>query len=189
MNKQEYLDQLRKKLKGFEEEEVKSALVYCEEYFEEAQDEQQVMQDLGTPSKFVAQLKAESIISKKEKQGSFHSIWILILGICSLPITVPLAFSLIVFIFCICIVLGCIFVSLVLCFFSAAIVGGVMLVTAIYHSSFDGNMLVLVGGGIICIGLTLLLVCAICETIQKFSIWGTKIVSFLYQKVKERKSV
>ncbi len=189
MSKQEYLAQLQELLKGYDEEEVNSVLAYCEEYFEEASDEQQAMLELGTPSKFVAQLKAESIISKKEKQGSFHSIWILILGICSLPITLPLAFVIIVFIFCICIVLGCIVLSLVLCFFSAAIVGGVMLGTAVYHSSFDGNMLVLIGGGIISVGLTLLLVCVIYETIQKLSIWGTKIASFLYQKVKERKSV
>lgn len=189
MNKAKYLEQLQKKLKGFDEEEVRNALAYCEEYFEEASDDQEAILELGTPSKFVAQLKAESILSKKEKQASFHNMWILILGICSLPITLPLAFAIIVFIFCIYVAIGCIILALILCLFSTIMVGIVMIGAAVYNASFDGNMLVLIGGSMLSIGLALLLVCAIYGMVKQFRIWGTKTVSFIYQKVKERRSV
>lgn len=64
MSKQEYIHQLKAKLKGLDEKEIEDAITYCEEYFDDAGEgnEEQVIKDLGTPGKFAAQLKAESII-------------------------------------------------------------------------------------------------------------------------------
>ena len=36
MSKQEYIHQLKAKLKGLDEKEIEDAITYCEEYFDDA---------------------------------------------------------------------------------------------------------------------------------------------------------
>ena len=94
MSKQEYIHQLKAKLKGLDEKEIEDAITYCEEYFDDAGEgnEEQVIKDLGTPGKFAAQLKAESIIREEEtgtkkKNSAFRNFldcahWIVCFAAC-----------------------------------------------------------------------------------------------------------
>lgn len=182
MYKQEYLRQLRKELKGFDEEEVKKALAYCEEYFDEAQDEQQVMQDLGSPSQFVAQLKKDTGIDVDEQKKTY-SIWSnILLGVCCIPIIgvgVIVAFSLLL-------VFGCIILSLVLSMISAVVIGFGSL---FYISSFDGSMLLFLGIGVACIGFSLLWICALYFMVKLCKDWGKRGILYMHKKIKERRVV
>ena len=102
MKKAEYIAELKRRLANFSPSEVEDAVSYCEEYFEEAGDgnDQQVIDDLGTPAQFAAQLKAERSIRQEQQHrnyrrgnnpnSSLKNAGMIILGICALPIALPL---------------------------------------------------------------------------------------------------
>ena len=105
MKKAEYIAELKRRLANFSPSEVEDAVSYCEEYFEEAGDgnDQQVIDDLGTPAQFAAQLKAERSIRQEQQHrnyrrgnnpnSSLKNAGMIILGICALPIALPLLFA------------------------------------------------------------------------------------------------
>ena len=66
MSKQQYLEELRVRLKGLSQDEIEDALSYREEYFDDAGEgnEQQVIADLGSPYKFAAQIRADAEIRR-----------------------------------------------------------------------------------------------------------------------------
>lgn len=102
MKKAEYIAELKRRLANFSPSEVEDAVSYCEEYFEEAGNgnDQQVIDDLGTPAQFAAQLKAERSIRQEQQHrgyrrgnnpnSSLKNAGMIILGICALPIALPL---------------------------------------------------------------------------------------------------
>ena len=103
MNKEQYIEELKQRLNGMDDCDIKDAIDYCEEYFDEAGEgnEQEVINDLGTPAKFAAQIRAESTIrrasSKTRKSNqrttansSLKNLGIILVGVCALPIALPL---------------------------------------------------------------------------------------------------
>lgn len=74
MKKAEYIAELKRRLANFSPSEVEDAVSYCEEYFEEAGDgnDQQVIDDLGTPAQFAAQLKAERSIRQEQQHRNYR---------------------------------------------------------------------------------------------------------------------
>jgi len=100
MNKNEFLAQLRSKLRGLPADEVETALAYYDEYFDEAgeQNEQSVIAGLGSPSevasKIIGDFAVKSIDNKKTTtKTKLNIIWIIILGIFASPIALPLAIA------------------------------------------------------------------------------------------------
>lgn len=61
MNRQEFMNQLERLLSDVPEAERQDALAYYEDYFDEAGPEQeaQVIQDLGSPGRVAATIKAD----------------------------------------------------------------------------------------------------------------------------------
>ncbi len=59
MNKEEYINQLRNNLSSLTDEEKESAIEYYSDYFDEANDDQKVIAELGSPEEL-----AKSIIEK-----------------------------------------------------------------------------------------------------------------------------
>lgn len=59
MTRKEYLEELRKRISNLPKEEIEEAITYYENYFDEAEDDEKVMNELGNPSKL-----AESILQK-----------------------------------------------------------------------------------------------------------------------------
>lgn len=113
MNKEKYLDQLRKLLRNLPQEEIDSAIEYVDEYFEEAGGEnfETAYNDLGSPQKFAAQIRAEHTIRQKTENQSFvqtgtkqqsqkHSGWVILVGILSLPLSFPVLVVVLAMILC-----------------------------------------------------------------------------------------
>lgn len=140
MSKQEYIHQLKAKLKGLDEKEIEDAITYCEEYFDDAGEgnEEQVIKDLGTPGKFAAQLKAESIIREEEtgtkkKNSAFRNFWIVLIGLCALPLAFPILLVVAIILFTVFIIALSLLFALVVSAFAIITSGFPLLVNAFLH--------------------------------------------------------
>ena len=99
MNKREFLERLKSELSGLPADEAEAAMEYYKEYFDEAgtENEEQVAAGLGSPKRAAAQIKAEyaaKILESGEKTGAkkgLSAVWWIIIGICSAPLSIPLA--------------------------------------------------------------------------------------------------
>lgn len=98
MNKEQFLAQLRYKLRRLPAEEVDNALLYYEEYFDEAgpANQDQVIAALGTPEQVASQIIGEFAIKqmdqpqKNPRQG-MHTVWVVLLAIFASPLALPLS--------------------------------------------------------------------------------------------------
>lgn len=99
MTRNEFMAVLRKELKKLPQEEIDAAVDYYEEYFDEAgpEMEAQVIEELGSPKKIAGQIKADYAVRKlDEEEGSaarkgLSAVWWVIIGICSAPVSIPVA--------------------------------------------------------------------------------------------------
>lgn len=146
MKKAEYIAELKRRLANFSPSEVEDAVSYCEEYFEEAGDgnDQQVIDDLGTPAQFAAQLKAERSIRQEQQHrnyrrgndpnSSLKNAGMIILGICALPIALPLLFAAIAVMFALVITVFALGVAGIVSFASILITGIPLMASAVTYA-------------------------------------------------------
>lgn len=168
MDKKQYLYELAKQLKDMDQEEFDDALRYLEEYFEEAgpENEQKVIQELGTPSKYAAQIKAEATIkstylydTQNPPKSSVKKMWLIVLGICALPIAGPLALAGVALIFALFMLVFAFAVA-----GAAFILAGIILFIPLLTSSFGlfsvnfYSGLVALGSSLLLLGIILLLI-------------------------------
>ena len=112
MTKNEYIQIVQSRLSGLDRKDVSDALVYLNEYFEEAgaQHEQDVIAELGAPDQYAAIIRADLAanvppripVAARTREGN-HSAWktigIIVLGICALPIALPLMIAVLALVF------------------------------------------------------------------------------------------
>ena len=98
MNRAEFFRQLEQQLQRVSKEEANAALEYYREYFDEAgpENEEQVIEELGSPGNIVTHLKAEVAMKQLQKEQptvkkGISAIWWVILAIFAAPIALPLA--------------------------------------------------------------------------------------------------
>ncbi len=96
MNRKEYMKLLYSRLAGLPPEERDAAMLYYEEYFEDAggQNEDKVIDELGNPESLAAQILAENTIRQTKKakptaRKGLSALWVVILGILALPAALP----------------------------------------------------------------------------------------------------
>lgn len=202
MNKEKYIARLRKLLRSLPEEEIESAVDYVAEYFEEATKEnfEQAYNDLGSPQKFAAQVKADYAIrqNKEEQQGetavksrpvskkkSHGSGWIILLGILSLPLSLPLLACVVVLIFCgilvVCmpvLILG----ILIACFLAATLFLARVAVSAVTVSLTSAA--IALAGVLIMAALFCLMIAGLLALIGKLVPWIIMKLGDLYYRLK-----
>ena len=188
MSKQQYLEELRVRLKGLSQDEIEDALSYCEEYFDDAGEgnEQQVKADLGSPYKFAAQIRADAEIRRHNttfandqnttKKSSLKSI-----------IALPLLLALVAVIFALFITIGAFAIAGLASVGAIAFTGFPLLVNGFYHLETPGNALIAIGGGLLCIGLGILLLLLFIWLIRTLLPAFMRLVTNLYHKAKEGK--
>ena len=188
MSKQQYLEELRVRLKGLSQDEIEDALSYCEEYFDDAGEgnEQQVIADLGSPYKFAAQIRADAEIRRHNttfandqnttKKSSLKSI-----------IALPLLLALVAVIFALFITIGAFAIAGLASVGAIAFTGFPLLVNGFYHLETPGNALIAIGGGLLCIGLGILLLLLFIWLIRTLLPAFMRLVTNLYHKAKEGK--
>lgn len=199
MSKQQYLEELRVRLKGLSQDEIEDALSYCEEYFDDAGEGRcnRIIADLGSPYKFAAQIRADAEIRRHNttfandqnttKKSSLKSIIAIILGICALPIALPLLLALVAVIFALFITIGAFAIAGLASVGAIAFTGFPLLVNGFYHLETPGNALIAIGGGLLCIGLGILLLLLFIWLIRTLLPAFMRLVTNLYHKAKEGK--
>lgn len=97
MNRKEYMQLLYQRLANLPPEERDAAMLYYEEYFEDGGmgQEEQIMEELGSPESLAAKILAESAIRETQKaqpspKKGLSVLWVVILGILALPVALPL---------------------------------------------------------------------------------------------------
>lgn len=118
MNRQEFILVLRRELKKLPPEEIVAATEFFEEFFDEvlangAKTEQEIIAELGGPKRVAAEIKADyaaRILDGEElpgeagsekKHSKVSAVWWVILGICSAPVSIPLACGIAFVAFCV----------------------------------------------------------------------------------------
>lgn len=101
MNRSEFFIKLEQGLSKVPKEEAEAALSYYHEYFDDAgeDNEQKVIEELGSPAQIAAKIKAESAVKELEQPApsvkkGISAIWWVILAIFAAPIALPIAIAL-----------------------------------------------------------------------------------------------
>ncbi|KOS63610.1 DUF1700 domain-containing protein [Lysinibacillus agricola] len=195
MNRASYLKKLRGKLQRLPAHEVDAALAYYEEYFDEAgeENEQQVIQQLGSPSHVASQIMADSALKDLEATSTstkknVTAIWLIILAILSAPLSLPLLAVAIALIFS----------------FGAVIFSFIIAIIAIVLSIFFGGIVALISGffiltqhwptallfmgvGFIVTGLGILLFPIVARFIKKIVVVCVEALGKLFHKIMKKR--
>ena len=161
MTKVEFMNELAGRLRHLPHEEYENAINYYLEYFDEAgeENEQKVIDELGSPQQIAAQIMADYAIKdmgnhpQNTKKG-ISTFWIVIASIFAMPIALPLTVLL-----GLCgVIVG---LSVLIVFLALLVVG-----------------IALVGGGILSIGVGLAVVTSSIPTTMLFSGTGMVLIGF-----------
>ena len=192
MNREEYIVELKQRLAGMSEAEIDDAIANCEEYFNEAADDAAAIAELGSPYRFAAQLKAESVMKEVQSEKTqkhpnvMKSLLWMFMGICALPIALPLALTaaillgvviLLLFVFAMLIV-----VLLGVCIYAAA----ASFVTGIMNITVPADMILHLGFSILCIGIAGFSFLAAYAFIKRFLPFFIKRLSDFYYRYGRR---
>lgn len=195
MDKETYIRILRRKLNGLNEEDIEDAIDYVSEYFDEAGEENlsSVLQELGSPSKFAATIKANTATrdfhcdvkqSPRANVSNLKKIVTICLGICALPVALPL----ILVMFALMFVFFCLMIAFALTAFAglmACLISGIPLIIRSFFLIGDtGNSLLNAGAGFISIGIGLLLMIGGIKLVRFMIPAFTGFITRLYTKLK-----
>ena len=167
MNKKEFLEAIRDRLKGLPEDEIKKSLDYYQEmiddYIEDGMSEEQALKEIGTVDEIVSQILMNVSLPKlvKEKVRPKHKVSAFVVILLSLgsPIWLPLllvAISIFLVIYIIIWSIVCVMYCIDFCFaaygIAAIAFSAVVISTGKYFSG-----LFTFGTGLISIGVAILL--------------------------------
>lgn len=193
MNRGEFITELRSRLARLPYEELESAVGYYEEYFEEAgvENEERVLQELGSPFQIARQIMADFAIKESEikppspKKGVW-TIWVIVLAILASPIALPLGIVCLTMLFTGVILIGTfIFVGgiLVITFLTTGI--GIFALTFRILFVDPLSALFSLGVSLVLIGLGLLSVILVYALIGKVIPLMVKGISSLFERTKK----
>ncbi|MEG0292872.1 DUF1700 domain-containing protein [Enterococcus sp.] len=180
MNREQYLQQLKKYLKKMPPEDYVDAMDYFTEYFDEAgpENEQAVMETLGSPKQAANDVLSQLFEKQKNpsnQKWSAKQLWgVSFLAILAAPIGIPLAITVIALLFS-AILLWLSFILVLASLALAGFLAGVKLILrGVIAAPFSyGGALILVGLGVLMVGIGLLMLLAIPKlwhSMKKFTI-------------------
>lgn len=130
MSREEYLKELRRKLKKLSSEEIDAALDFYNEYFEEAgeDDTANAIAKLGSPALVASQILAEYAIKDLDNESStakngLSAVWLIILAILASPIALPLLLLVFCLVFAVVLLCGSFLLTFFLLNVSLALAG------------------------------------------------------------------
>ncbi len=169
MDRKEYLNQLSKHLSRLPKKDYDDAMNHFEEYFDEADSEEDLIKELGNPRDVAAEILSKllsgedinrdgSIKDKKtpknvKSKNIYRSLLIAILVVLAAPIGLPLTIALIAIIFSIVIVIA----SLIFSAFAVVLAGIVVFIKLIVVGLI--STFISAPGGLILIGSSLVVLC------------------------------
>ena len=168
MNREQYLQQLKKYLKKMPPEDYVDAMDYFIEYFDEAgpENEQAVMETLGSPKQAANDVLSQLFEKQKNpsnQKWSAKQLWgVSFLAILAAPIGIPLAITVIALLFS-AILLWLSFILVLASLALAGFLAGVKLILrGVIAAPFSyGGALLLIGLGVLMVGVGILMLLAI----------------------------
>lgn len=172
MNRSEFFKKLEQGLLKVSKEEREAAVDYYNEYFDDAgeENEQKVIEELGSPAQIAARIKADSAVKKLSEdtkpsmKKGISAVWWVILAIFAAPIALPLAIGAAALAFGILAVLVGIIIALIIsvvAFFITGVLvvasGIAVIATSIPTAIFTIGVGTAVLGGTILIGILVML--------------------------------
>lgn len=160
MKKEEYISSLKHQLQGLDDHEIQDAVSYVEEYFEEAQDDIQVVNDSGTPEKFAMHLKTESVLKQdpalyQSPSKLLKNMIIILGGIFGLPIALPLLLCIVIVLFCMVLTIFLLMLSLLISAFAFLYGAATSLIAGFIYGQGAGDTFMHVGTSLIFLGIGL----------------------------------
>jgi len=194
MNRHEFIEELKRKLRKLPYDEVKEAIDYYEGYFDDAgiENEQTVLTELGSPSAVASQIIASFAIKETEAEDSgkknWRSSWMVILALFASPVAVPLLIAVAAVAISLIIALS----AVVFSFFAAGVAlsaGGFVSAVAgflVIFQSVPTTMLYL-GLGLMILGMGAAITIATIKLSKKCFGWLTKFIGgFIIKWSKKR---
>lgn len=191
MSKQEFIERLQKGLQGLPQDEIEERIMFytemIEDRIEEGFTEEEAVSEIGNIEEIISQVVADTPLAKLVKEKITPkkrlAVWEIILLVLGSPIwlslllvVIAVILTLYIVVWSVAISLWSVWGSLVACAFAGIVAGSAL--------SFDGNIpagLVVVGGGIVCAGLSIFVFYGckmatkgILMFTKKFAIWIKK---------------
>lgn len=166
MNRVEFIKELERRLKYIPAEDRIDAMDYYNEYLGEMNisDSDDISSMIESPKEIAAKIIADCTekhineqSEKKTVKNSATVVWLTILGLLSLPLSLPLLIVAATFVFAVFVILAAIVFSIFAIGFGFAIAGVCLICTAIFAGSI-GQILVVFGMGLIGIAIALVAV-------------------------------
>ncbi len=190
MNKQQFMKELDKRLKGLSKEDRNDAIQYYEEFFADSGvgEKDDVIPLAGKPEEVARKIIGESVDKqdkKLEDEGgvgnSIKAVWLVILGIFAAPIALPLLITAGVLVFVFFVVMFALGISFAAVALTVIAMGFLLLPGVLWSSG--AQAVVIIGMSLMCIGVGILffyLVSAIFKAIANLSMK-------LFRKISKRR--
>ncbi len=159
MDKNTFLSELSRRLRGIPKADYDDAMNYYVEYFMDAGvgESDDVIGLVGTPEENAARIMEECTdkqFKKAEKEGgvknSSRALWYIILGLFAAPIAFPIAIALAAVVFSVLVAVIAVIGSLILASVGI-VIAGVAAIPAIFWAETGSQALILIG--IACVGI------------------------------------
>ncbi len=194
MTRQIYLHRLKEALEGLPREEQESAMRYCEEYFDEAGEDQfdQAVRDLGSPEAFAKGIRSSynsRINADQQEAKKWPWPQILCLALVASPIWVPLAIVIVILLIIFGFLLFLPFMVILLLLFLFFGLAGSLLVSAVrmIFVSWASAGLAL-GGMLICAALFLVCLYGLIALVKKVWPWAREKAQEGVEWIRERRN-
>jgi len=168
MNKEEYMNSLRNRLRRLPKEDLEKTLDYFEEYFAEAGPgmEAKAIEDLGSPESAAEQIIQNIALANAEEpvkdvKKGINAVWVGILALFAAPVALPMALVILAAILVIFILI-LVFILIILCSFFAGgcvVIAGPLSIAASFTLLFSDfpAFLSTLGIGLTCAGSGILI--------------------------------
>lgn len=195
MNRASFLKKLRGKLQRLPAHEIDAALAYYEEYFDEAgeENEQRVIQQLGSPSHVASQIMADYALKDLEATSTstkknVSAIWLIILAIISAPLSLPLLVVAIALIFSFGAVIFSVIIAIIATVLSILFGGIVALISGFFIlTQHWPTALLFMGVGFIVTGLGILLFPIVARLIKTIVVVCVEALGKLFHKMTKKR--
>ncbi|OXS76065.1 hypothetical protein B1B04_03455 [Lysinibacillus sp. KCTC 33748] len=195
MNRASFLKKLRGKLQRLPAHEIDIALAYYEEYFDEAgeENEQKIIQQLGSPSHVASQIMADYALKDLETTSTstkknMSAIWIIILAILSAPLSLPLLAVAIALIFSFGAVVFSVIIAIIATVLSIFFGGIVALISGFFILTQHWPTAILfMGVGFIVTGLGILLFPIVARVIKTIVVVCVEALGKIFHKITKKR--
>lgn len=190
-----YFDQLASELKDLTQEERAASIDFYQEFAHDAglTSDAEISQHFGRPQQLARKILADYSIDQIETQQAetpknyWKLIGIVILGLLSLPLGVPLGIVIIITITSIVIMIAAAFLSVQVVLWSTGLLGVVFVVAGVgVIGASIGVALSYIGIGLVMFGIFMLLWPMMYRGLKRLSHWSAQKFGHLYQWTKTR---